>query len=212
MSQDPCYWIPATSTMPIHIPRKRGHVGPAVERTPSRGVLGVHDAQRPAPGIRSVRVVRHDGHVVDSCLTNGAAHLEPSLNNLGMYGQYMRAKWRALGWFPLGTCPLTQLAAGNLFAESFFDQSLLEQKPCTAKHDARNPCPHAQAELAARRAVQVEETRQIDARFVDKTEQLIDVQREGNHALVDAITKIAALAQTQPAEPAATEVPKKRRE
>jgi hypothetical protein len=194
-SREPVFW---TSTLPGYNDRDRHRVRfengkKLVERIPQRGHMGDYENRRPARGIRSVRVIRHDGHLVDSVLTNGAAHLDHTTS----YGQYMQAKWRFFGWIPLGSCPLALLAIGSIERDHLHDQSILADQPCApGSCSEKDPCKHATAELAARRKSRATETSELQARFRDPAEKMVDAQREQTAALTSVIADVLAKANT----------------
>lgn len=155
------------------------------EKFPQRGHLGDYDDRRPAPGIRSIRTVRHDGNVVDVVYTNAAACLDAG----EPYGRHVQAKARNLGWFALGQCPVTLLRAGTLHVGLIADRSLLDAQPCDShSHSTKRPCPHAVAERDARLARYVAAERKRMASWRDPQQQLLDAQREQTSELVKALT------------------------
>jgi len=155
------------------------------ERLPQRGHVGEWGSHNPMRGIRDVRVVRHDGHVVNAVLTNGAAHNDDSTE----WAQSQRAKIRYFGWYPIGACPLALLLTGNLKRSNFVDQSLLGDKPCEhGTYSESKPCKHALAEERARKALNVENQNEIIRNYKDTGEKTLEATREQTAALVQAIT------------------------
>jgi hypothetical protein len=204
--REPIFW---TSTKPGYNDKDRTRVRfengkRIVERVPQRGHQGDYENRRPARGIRSVRVVRHDGHVVDSVLTSGAAHLDHSTPQ----GQYIQAKWRHFGWFPLGSCPLAMMLSGQIQRDHLHmlqhNPAFADLTPCAhgvAKES--DPCPHALAELEARRASRRADAKQVEATFADREQRLLDAQRDNNRELgqiiADAIVRSQQAGQIHPA-------------
>lgn len=205
-SREPVFW---TSTLPGYNDRDRQKVRfengkKIVERIPQRGHMGDYENRRPARGTRSIRTVRHDGHVIDHVLTSGAAHLDPTTPQ----GQYQLAKGRHFGWYPIGSCPLAMLAIGNVQKDHFHDQTLLADQPCPPGSCNENkPCKHALAELEARRKTRAVEAAELQARFRDPAEKMVDAQREQTAALTSTIREVLAKAsgadgKTEPSAPA----------
>lgn len=192
-SREPVFW---TSTLPGYNDRDRTRVRfeagkKIVERIPQRGHMGDYENRRPARGVRSVRTVRHDGHVIDHVLTCGAAHLDHTTS----YGQYQQAKGRHFGWYPLASCPIALLAIGSIQRDHFHDQSLLGDQPCPpGSCSEKSPCKHALAELEARRKTRAIEAADLQARFRDPAEKMVDAQREQTTALTNTIREVLAKA------------------
>lgn len=172
---EPIFW---TSTQPNYSDKDRVRVsmvnGKRVqERVPQRGHVGEYDNYDYAPGFRSLRVVRHDGHVVDSVLTNGAAHMDTHTT----YGQYIRMKHRALGWFAMSECPCALVAAQHIGANTLVHEPSRTAQPCPpGTYSAKAPCPHAVAELDARRRQQAELMSDKEANFKTKEDKIVEQQ------------------------------------
>jgi hypothetical protein len=179
-----------TSTRPGYNDRDRQKVTfvdgkRVVERVPQRGHQGDYENRRPARGIRSVDVVRHDGHRVHCCVTNGAAHLDDNTE----WAQYMRAKWRYFGWYPIGSCPLALVLTGTMRKSHFVDQSLLSERPCEhGTFSVDKPCKHALAEWRARQKQQAAVMDEVEKNFRDPNEKIVDATREQTQAIVGAVT------------------------
>lgn len=186
--REPIFW---TSTKPGYNTKDRERVRNEngrriVERIPQRGHQGDYENRRPAQGVRSVRVVCHDGNTVDSTLTSAAAHLDHTTPQ----GQYVMAKWRHFGWFPLGNCPLALLGVGQLQIGHFRDQSIVSESPCPPNScNTANPCKHALAELAARRSAQRAEALEVESKYVDPTQKILDGQRDNTAELGKIISQ-----------------------
>lgn len=194
--REPIFW---TSTRPGYNKRDRERVSfvdgeQRVERVPQRGHQGDYENRRPARGVRSVRVVRHEGHIIEMVVTNGAAHLDPHTE----WGQYQFAKARFHGWFQLGSCPLARVAAGELSPSHFRAQSILKDRPCApGTCSEKEPCKHALAEIEARRAAQAKANAELERKYAGAAERQIEAQREQTAALVEALT--SALGPKEPA-------------
>lgn len=186
--REPIFW---TSTKPGYNDKDRQRVRfeagrKIIERVPQRGHQGDYENRRPARGVRSIRVVRHDGHVVDSVLTSGAAHLDPSTPQ----GQYIQAKWRYFGWYPLGSCPLALVAMGQI-QRDHLHADFGDAPPCAhGKASEQDPCPHALAELEARRRSRASESAQVERTFADKEQRILDAQRDNTRELGEMLRDV----------------------
>lgn len=147
-----------------------------VERIPQRGHIGDHDEfVVDRRGIRFLTVIRHDGHIVHSVLTNGAADLDDTAS----YGQYIRAKHRKLGWYGIGECPCALVRGRALSPHTMLHVPNRSADPCeqgTYSHD--NPCPHSKAELAARQDRQNKAMAAKEAAYVDPSKAIIEGQNK----------------------------------
>lgn len=148
----------------------------ATEKFPQRGHLGDYETRFQAPGERWMLVVRHDGHEVRAVLTNGAAHMDSATG----YGQYVRAKARALGWYDPRQCPCALLATGGLQPEHIVSEEVKAAEPCRpgAYDPKKERCPHSIAEKAARMAATKEIQDQREIAFKTKEDKLLEVMRE----------------------------------
>lgn len=147
-----------------------------IERIPQRGHIGTHDEfVVDKRGIRFLTVIRHDGHIVHSVLTNGAADLDDTAS----YGQYIRAKHRKLGWYGVGECPCALVAARSLSPDTMLHAPNRTSDPCdpgTYSHD--KPCPHSKAELAARQSRQAKLMAAKEAAYVDPSKAILEGQNK----------------------------------
>lgn len=204
--REPIFW---TSTLPGYNDKDRTRVRfeggeQIVEKVPQRGHVGDYENRRPAPGIRSVRVVRHDGHVVDSVLTSSAAQLDHTESQ----GQYIQAKWRHFGWFPLGNCPLALLSMGQIQPGHLRAKQIIGQTPCAhGSCNEKTPCMHALTELEARRTAQRARTAEIDHKFVERDQKMIDANANALEKLGDNLAEVIreVRAAHQPPEPPAAD-------
>ncbi len=189
--REPCFW---TSTRPGFNNRDRERTRfedgkKIVERVPQRGHQGEWDNRRAARGVRSVRVVGHDGHVIDAVLTNAAAHLDHTTP----YGQYQMAKWRHLGWYPISTCPLARLAVGEMRPDHFHNQSILKERPCEpGSYNEQNRCKHSLSEEAARKKTRAAEHADLERNYRDPSEKIADATRAQTEAIVRALVESKA--------------------
>lgn len=187
MDREPCFW---TTTQPgFNTPHRERQVmvdGRRVrEKFPQRGHQGDYDDLRPARGIRSVLMIRHDGHTVQVALTNAAAHLDHTTP----WGQYQLMKARSLGWFQPSQCPCALLLTGELTREHIVQVEILNSRPCDpGTYSVKAPCPHVLAERAARTAQHNRDEAERLASFRDQGEKIIDAQRAQTAELVGAIT------------------------
>jgi hypothetical protein len=183
--REPIMWVNASQANYRGAERSKMVNGRKVtERVPARGFDGDPDAKRPARGVRSVRLVRHEGHIVDMVLTNGAAHLDPNTE----WGQYQKAKARFMGWFPLGSCPCALLTTGEMTADHMVDRATARELPCApGSYSEQAPCKHALAEIDARRAQCLVDTKDREHTFRDAGERQIDAIGKQTEAIVQAV-------------------------
>lgn len=187
IEREPIFW---TSTNAGANQRERERVRfeggeKIVERVPQRGHQGDYEDKRPAKGVRSVRVVRIDGHSVDHHLTTAAAMLDPTTS----MGQYQVAKMRHLGWFPIGRCPCALLTTGELQAGHIVDQKVAKDRPCDpGTYNEKKPCKHSLAEQLARQSLHGTKEAKRMAGFKDPTAQLVESSQAQTAAIVGAIT------------------------
>ncbi len=155
-----------------------------VERLPQRGHLGDYDDKRPAPGQRSVKVLRDSGQEINMVVTSSAADLNPNTT----FGMYQKAKAKHFGWLPLAMCPCALHLAGEMDAAHFADKSIVASKPCArGSFSEKEPCAHLVAEKAARIKRHAAISARRDAGFKDSGEKMIEAQREQTTALVGAL-------------------------
>jgi hypothetical protein len=189
--REPIFW---SSTVPGYntSDRERRSIGPdgreIVERVPQIGHQGDYENKKVASGVRYIEVVRHEGHVVALCLTNAAAHLDPSTG----WGQQQRGKAHHFGWFPIGLCPVALLGTGELQAHHVKDRSLLDAEPCKpGTYGRENRCPHNIAEQVARSKFWGMAEAERAKAYKDPTDRLIEAnqqqQREFAQTLAEAI-------------------------
>lgn len=153
-------------------------------RHPQAGHQGDYDAviRMRGEGYRYITIVKSDGSTVFYALTNGAADMNPNSE----YAQDRKQKARFFGWFRLGQCPVALLGAGELNQEHFADSSLLSAQACQpGTHSLEKPCPHALAEIAARRAKHA-------ARESESAEAFADKQAAAQRAQTEALTSAMA--------------------
>ena len=153
VGREPCFWSMTPSSNPGYNLQDRERWITAAdgskrkEKFPQRGHQGDYEDRRPARGVRSITMVRHDGHQDEVVLTNAAAHLDHTTP----YGQYVLMKARHLGWFSPGSCPAALIAAGELSPYSFIAPGIADATPCArGTYSLEKPCQHAIAETAAR--------------------------------------------------------------
>lgn len=200
-ASEPIFW---TSTQPNYSEKDRTRYrmenGKRIkEKIPQTGHIGTHEAYQKAAVRRFHEVVRHDGHMVFSVLTNGAAHLDVH----GPYGQYIVGKRRSLGWFGMGECPCALVAANNFGVECLVDEKNRGARPCEpGTYSAAQPCPHAVAEIAARRAAH--NAIMHEKEIAGKTDQ--NRLLEGQNKLIEML---AAQAVKDDPPPVEKKVPKK---
>lgn len=197
--REPIFW---TSTSPGYndpdrrrVTRKDGEL--IIERVPQRGHSGDHDwtDRRPAQGVRYVDMVKSDGHIVAVVLTNAAAHMDPTTP----YGQHIMAKGRFFGWFQPSACPCAIISNGSLKRDQFASPQVRNGTPCApGTYSAKEPCPHAAAEIEARRAKHAAKEAEREANYKSKEDKILDGQREQTEALVAAQRQVAELLQTSP--------------
>lgn len=193
LNREPIFW---SSTTPGYntADRERSFMRDGEEitiRFPQRGHSGDYDDRTVARGLRYVDVVRHDGNIAPMVLTNAAAHLDPNTS----FGHYQRSKARHYGWFTPGSCPVALLATGELTPAKIFDKSILDQKPCMhGTHTDDNPCPHALAEIAARRTKKQAVELARNAAYKDPTDRMIEAGREQNQAFAQTVADALAKA------------------
>ena len=182
---EPIMWVNASQRNYVGATRTRV-VGSkkTTERVPARGVIGEPGKSSHARGVRSVRVVRHEGHIIDMVLTNGAAHLDPNTE----WGQYQKAKARFHGWFPVGACPCALRGTGEMQPDHFADSTLATELSCQpGTYSEQAPCKHALAEIEARRAQSLVETKEREHTFRDAGERQIDAIGKQTEAIVAAV-------------------------
>lgn len=176
-NHEPIFW---TSTQPNYSDKDRVKEsmidGKRVrERIPQRGHVGEYDNYTMAPGVRFIRVIRHDGHIVDSVLTNGAAHMDPH----SAYGQYIQAQHRHFGWFGAGECPCALVASGRFSRECLVHPANRDAQPCEpGSYSGQKPCPHTVAELRARREQHNGLMAEKEASSKSKDDKLIELLTE----------------------------------
>ncbi len=191
MHREPIFW---TSTTPNYNERDRMRVSvvdgeQVVERVPQKGHQGDYDDRRPARGIRFFNVVRSDGHIAPLVLTNAAAHMD----HTSPYGQHMTAKARFYGWFRPGACPCALLATGELGRNHIADKSIIGAQACQpGTYSEKEMCPHALAELAARRKRHEDRENAREANFRTKEDKILDGQRQQTEALTKAMETVIA--------------------
>lgn len=191
MDREPIFWV---STSNGSNARERERIvmkdgQKRIERFPQRGHQGDYDDKRPANGVRSYLMVRHDGHTIHMAMTNAAAHLDPTTT----FGQYQLAKARHLGWFRLGQCPCAMLLTGDLVADHIVNKAMLKEAPCApGTYTPSKPCPHALAEQAARQKSHGAYEAKRMAGFKDATEKLVEAGNEQTEKLIGAITDAIA--------------------
>lgn len=195
MKREPIFWL--TTSDPRNGAAERERVimvdgEPRVEKIPQHGHQGDYENRSRAPGVRYIKVVRHEGHTVALLLTNAAAHLDPTTG----YGNYMRSKARALGWYPEGACPLALLAAGEISANQLASEELRAPKAqaCAARtSNQANPCKHDLAERAARAVKWGKKQRERAAAFATDADRYAKELREANKEMVvDVANAVAA--------------------
>jgi len=175
--KEPIFW---TSTQPNYSDKDRVRYtmvdGKRIrEKVPQRGHVGEYDNYTYAPGVRYVTVLRHDGHIINSVLTNGAGHTD----HTGPYGQYIRMKHRGLGWFGMGECPCALVAAQTISRDTLVCEANRDAQPCApGSYNAKSPCPHAIAERDARRKQHVEAMTEKEHAFKTKDDKLIELLTE----------------------------------
>jgi hypothetical protein len=159
---------------------------PRMIKHPQAGHVGDYDApvRTRGEGVRWISVVKTDGNVVYYTITAGAGDSNPNSE----YAAERKQKMRHLGWFPVGECPLRVLEPNQ-----FVDKSLVGDAPCDSKTCSRtNPCPHSDAERAARVAAHNELDAERCAAVKDPNEKLIAANAENNRELVAALTAAIA--------------------
>ena len=174
---EPIFW---TSTIPNYSDKdrvfERMENGKRIrERIPQRGHVGEYDNYTMANGIRFIRVIRHDGHIVDSVLTNGAAHTD----HTSPYGQFIQMKHRKLGWFGIAECPCALVMAGHFSPDVLAFAGNRDAQPCDP--GALKPgqmCTHAKAELNARRGIHNEVMAEKEEGSKSKDDKLIELLTE----------------------------------
>lgn len=157
---------------------------PVRVRHPQAGHQGDYDSviRMQGEGYRWITVVKTDGSTVCYVLTNGAADMNPGSE----YAQDRKQKARFYGWFRLGQCPVALLGAGEMHQGHFADRSLLKAQACQpGTHSLDKPCPHALAEIAARRAKHA-------ARESESAEAFADKQAAAQRAQTEALTSAMA--------------------
>ena len=188
--REPIFW---TSTQPgFNDSDRTRHVmidGERVtERIPQRGHVGDHDEfEVDRNNFRYRTMIRHDGHIVSSILTNGAAHSDVH----GPYGQYIQSKYRFLGWFSPADCPCALIASRIIGADTMVHAPNRTDQPCEpGTYSAKNMCPHAKAEIEARRARQKRTMDQKEKNFTNPNKAIQEQQAQmiaGQNKLLEVI-------------------------
>jgi hypothetical protein len=195
MKREPIFWL--TTSDPRNGAAERERLTtvdgePVLEKIPQHGHQGDYENRTRAPGVRYIKVVRHEGHTVPLVLTNAAAHLDPT----GPYGNYMRSKARALGWYPEGACPLALVAAGELRKNQLAAESNRSSKaaPCASKScNQANPCKHDLDEREARASKWAKKQAEKMAGFKTDAERYMQqVQAANKELVVDVANAVAA--------------------
>lgn len=187
-NSEPIFW---TTTQPHYntADRERTKVigGKKVrEKFPQTGHVGSYDDKEKARGVRFLLMVRHDGHAVFHCLTNGAAHMDHTTP----YGQYALRKARYLGWFTPGECPCALVSTGEINGETLVDQSIRSSNPCApGSYSGQKPCKHALDEIHARREQNTAIQEEREASSKTKDDKMLEMQREMTDALIKATVK-----------------------
>ncbi len=128
-------------------------------------------------------VLRHDGHIVSQVMTNGAPHVSVRTSWAG----YQLAKARHFGWIPVDVCPVRLLKFGGFKPSVFLDESILKAHVCAKGATPEGGCKHFRAELAARRAKQIEAMTAIDA-------VIVDAESARERSIAEAAARAVALA------------------
>lgn len=180
---DPIFWLTTTEDPERERRTIRAVAGrkPIVEKLPQIGHVGDYDNKQRAKGTRFVFMIRHEGHEIPMCLTNAAAHLDPSTG----YGNYMRGKARALGWYPSGACPSRLFRMGELTLDQLASEEARTGTPCEPQMSNRKrPCPHDVAERAARTSTWNEEQKERLASFKSDADRVIEETRKATQELM----------------------------
>jgi hypothetical protein len=202
MKREPIFWL--TTSDPRNGAAERERIimvdsEQLIEKHPQHGHSGDYENRTKAPGVRYIKVVRHEGHTVAMVLTNGAAHLDPT----GPYGNHVRSKARFLGWYPEGACPVALLNAGELGKRHIACAENLspKAKACAPKtSNQANPCEHDLTERAARTAKWNKKQFERLAGFRSEAERYAEAVAKSNKELVVDVAnavaaKVAAAAQ-----------------
>lgn len=147
-----------------------------VEKVPQSGHVGEFtDVPPRAKGVRYVTMVNSAGNVVSVVLTNGAAHMDPNT----AYGVYVKRKSRALAWFGIGECPCTLIANNEVDPEGFASAEARNGHSCErgsfSGKDMDNMCPHAVAEMNARKAQQAAIEAERAEKMKGKEDKIIEL-------------------------------------
>lgn len=188
--REPCFWLTTTENPKPERERLLIVNGrKVIEKFPQHGHDGDYENKRKARGMRYVRIVRHEGHVVPLLLTNAAAHLDPS----GPYGNYQRRKARKMGWYPAGGCPAALLAAGELDRDNIVSEVPKTTKPCKpGTYSFAEPCEHDKAERAARAAQwKTDQDERLSGFKTDADKHIEETRRMNKELVVDVASIIA---------------------
>lgn len=169
---------------------------PAFERVPQTGRVGVvrqvEDiaSTKPMQEVRSVKMLRDDGHEVHCPIRSAAAagHGEKGSDN--SMSRYVFAKAKHNGWIPEGACPVDLVLRRERSHLQLYSQEVrkaVERRDACAPHEvgAKNPpCRHYVAERDARGARRLKEHEAQEARNKSAAERTTD-------ALVSFVEKMA---------------------
>lgn len=160
-----------------------------VEKRPQMPHIGDYEVRVRAPGQRYIIMVKEDGNVVPIVHTCAAADL-----NMGSgYANSIKQKSLFLGRFPLAMCPCAMMMAGTLRPNTVVSDEVREGTACArGTHSLDKPCPHALAELAARREQHNAVEHEITMKYREEEERKLAAQREMNKELLEGVATSTA--------------------
>lgn len=190
-NQTPCFWTStqigfndADRSRPKIVNGRR-----LLEKFPQSGHLGDYDGRVMAPGIRYLRMIRHDGNEVFHVLTNAAGHMDHTTP----WGQYQMQKARFLGWFGRGECPCALVASRTISGETIVAEGNKGAQPCQPDtYSVEKPCKHALDEIAARLAAHKALNDERAAAVRDDNARMIEAQNKQAEAIKDLAAAMLA--------------------
>jgi hypothetical protein len=158
-----------------------------IERVPQTATVGDYDDPRRAdPRYRIV--VDSYGNELRVVITTAAADVSID----GNYARRQRQKWRVDGWYEKGSCPVALYLAGDLQMDHLVATDVVaaakERRACDpTSHDVRKPCPHALAELDARRVRNAEEDAERQKNFRSESDKLIEANAKNSADIISGV-------------------------
>jgi hypothetical protein len=161
-SGEPILWLESNASAYIYRDREQ----------PDLAHVGSYDNKRVHPRamdryLFKGHAVNHIGNILRVPLTNGPADLDTT----SPYAQAQIGQARALGWYPaFGECLIRVVKQGWQPKSTLVVEEHASPKAKMCKHvPPGKMCPHAEAEMLARRAVHNEAMAQLEQKYKSET-------------------------------------------